>query len=641
MAAAFRTKTWATGTATSVTPTEPTGAAQGDIIFVFVITAQTSNAINAPDGTWTAVSSTLLGSAQASSRLFWIRRGASAPTYNNFNWGTSTYYEISVSAWSGCKSSGNPWDQLASTYNAQTSSNGSGVFGPINNAITPTVAPSLAALFGQFYGGNVTAYTAPSTYTRFDGETAGEDICCAWKSLSDTSTQTPGTWSGGVASVTDDAQGYTLNLIADGGTTLNTTTGTWNWQGNYTGTQNTGVGYPDASRVSGPRASGPSGFRLYPTATGGTTSATVATTDAPDTAGAATTVTTGAAVAATDGHDTTAVVAANWTTGAIAASDAADTAAVGTYVTLIAGIAGTDAADTAAVGAANWTTSQVAAADAPDVLAAGSSAAQSAGIAATDAADTLAAVTSSTQAASVASIDGADTAALVAANWTTADTGATDSPDVASVAATVWTSGDIILTDAADVAAAVASAQVNATIGITDAPDLLAIGTPYVPAVPQDAGRHKRRRYAVREGDRLLVFDTPAQAQAAREAIDARAAKSIKAARKPLPIAPKPAEVLDLGQMRQQASAVGVGLQFERLLLDRKLSDLIALYHDLGTRQEQARAVAEEVLRQRREEEDIAIWMLQERAARMAWISARSESLGWIARKLIDRIGKR
>jgi hypothetical protein len=217
MAVAFRNKTWVTNTATSVTPTEPTGAAQGDIIFVLVLTAQISNPINPPDASWTGVSLTLTGSALASARLFWLRRGSSTPNYASFSWGANAYYEVSVSAWSGCKSSGNPWDQLASTYNAQTSSNGSGVFGPINNAITPTVAPSMAALFGQFYSGNVTAYTAPTGYTRFDGETAGEDICCAWKSLSDTSTQTPGTWSGGVASVTDPAQGYTLNLIADTG----------------------------------------------------------------------------------------------------------------------------------------------------------------------------------------------------------------------------------------------------------------------------------------------------------------------------------------------------------------------------------------------------------------------------------------
>ena len=54
-----------------------------------------------------------------------------------------------------------------------------------------------------------------------------------------------------------------------GGATINTTTGTWSWTGNYSGIQNTGVGYPDTPRVSGPRVAGPSGFRLYPTAGGG------------------------------------------------------------------------------------------------------------------------------------------------------------------------------------------------------------------------------------------------------------------------------------------------------------------------------------------------------------------------------------
>ena len=56
-----------------------------------------------------------------------------------------------------------------------------------------------------------------------------------------------------------------------GGATINTTTGTWSWTGNYSGIQNTGVGYPDTPRVSGPTVAGPSGFRLYPTASSGVT----------------------------------------------------------------------------------------------------------------------------------------------------------------------------------------------------------------------------------------------------------------------------------------------------------------------------------------------------------------------------------
>jgi hypothetical protein len=218
MAVAFRNKTWVTNTALNVTPTEPTGAAQGDIIFVWIVTDKTAGGattISAPDGTWTAVSATLAGT-HSIGRLFWIRRGSSSPTYSNFNWNGSTgsYYECHASAWSGCKSSGNPWDQLGTILNQLVTSSANTV--QLNNAITPTVAPSLCVLFSQWWSGASAAYTAPSGYTRFEGENAGEDECGAYKSLASTSTETPGPF-GGVNSDTNDGMGYTLNLIADTG----------------------------------------------------------------------------------------------------------------------------------------------------------------------------------------------------------------------------------------------------------------------------------------------------------------------------------------------------------------------------------------------------------------------------------------
>jgi hypothetical protein len=218
MAVAFRTKTWVTGTATSVTPTEPTGAASGDIIFVWIVVASNSSTISAPDGTWNAVSATLNGTA-SSGRLFWIRRGSGAPTYNNFNWtGGSIYYECHVSAWSGCKSSGNPWDQLGTILNQSVTPSGGNV--QLNNPITPTVAPSLCVLFSQDWSGNVTAYTAPTGYTLFEGAAAaGEDECGAYKSLATTATETPGTFGGAVNTV-NDGMGYTLNLVAASGTSI-------------------------------------------------------------------------------------------------------------------------------------------------------------------------------------------------------------------------------------------------------------------------------------------------------------------------------------------------------------------------------------------------------------------------------------
>jgi hypothetical protein len=216
MAVAFRTKTWVSSSGSSVTPTEPSGAAQGDILFVWIIVGNNAQTITAPAG-WNYVSATINGT-NTSGRLCWIRRGSSAPTYSSFSWSSSVPYECHVSAWSGCISSGNPWDQLGTILNAQVTASGNTVL--LNNPVTPTVSPSMCVLFSQWWTGNVTAYTAPTGYTRFEGDAAaGEDECGAYKSLATTSTETPGAF-GGVGTGTNDGMGYTLNLVAASGTSI-------------------------------------------------------------------------------------------------------------------------------------------------------------------------------------------------------------------------------------------------------------------------------------------------------------------------------------------------------------------------------------------------------------------------------------
>jgi hypothetical protein len=99
-------------------------------------------------------------------------------------------------------------------------------------------------------------------------------------------------------------------------------------------------------------------YRVFATATpdklwivpaGGTTSAGIAVTDAPDVAAITTTVTTGSAVAATDAVDVAAITDAIWTTSQIGATDAPDVAVITTTVTTGGSIAGTDAPDTASI----------------------------------------------------------------------------------------------------------------------------------------------------------------------------------------------------------------------------------------------------------------------------------------------------
>lgn len=100
---------------------------------------------------------------------------------------------------------------------------------------------------------------------------------------------------------------------------------------------------------------------------GGTTSASIAATDAPDVAAISTTVTTGAAIAGTDTPDVAAIIAANWTTGQIAATDSPDTAVITTTVTTGAVLAAIDAADVAVIATSVTTGAALAMTDAPDM----------------------------------------------------------------------------------------------------------------------------------------------------------------------------------------------------------------------------------------------------------------------------------
>jgi len=124
---------------------------------------------------------------------------------------------------------------------------------------------------------------------------------------------------------------------------------------------------------------------------GGTTNASIATTDGADTSSATATAgsLTSATVAQTDSPDATSVTAANWTTAQAAAIDSADTTsvlgnivgvtsafvaqvdaadqcAIQSVVTTGAVVYATDGADSAVTAAANWTTSIMAMADGGD-----------------------------------------------------------------------------------------------------------------------------------------------------------------------------------------------------------------------------------------------------------------------------------
>ena len=104
------------GVGTSNTPTEPAGAASGDILLAIVYLEGTVT-VTPPSGwsdTFNGVvpfeNSTSEGPFEA--HHYWIRRGGSAPAYN-FSWSASAGYQIIVVAYSGAVATGDPWSFAA------------------------------------------------------------------------------------------------------------------------------------------------------------------------------------------------------------------------------------------------------------------------------------------------------------------------------------------------------------------------------------------------------------------------------------------------------------------------------------------------------------------------------------------------
>jgi hypothetical protein len=110
------------------------------------------------------------------------------------------------------------------------------------------------------------------------------------------------------------------------------------------------------------------------------------------------------------------------------------------------------------------------------------------------------------------------------------------------------------------------------------------------------AGKH-RKRYGVRDGDRLLIFDTRRQADAAKAAIAAR--RSTHRTKPLTRIKVPPHEVIDVPAVRTLAAVQHREPEVTRMLAAKDYTPLIALYRDMQRRkdlaaEESARAAAQE-----------------------------------------------
>ena len=195
---AFRSKTFATSSGTGFTASEPSGAAENDLLYMWIVLQNTFSSFVGPTGGWELLYN--LVNTNSTTYLYAIRRGASAPN-RTCSWTTSIYYEVSLTAWSGCVTSGALYD--VKNYTAATQRNPAN---PNCPSVTTTVVETLVVAFGMGWSGAVSAWTAPSGYTIREAGSAGIDLCIAEKELDTITSEDPGAFSGSVATNNDVAE---------------------------------------------------------------------------------------------------------------------------------------------------------------------------------------------------------------------------------------------------------------------------------------------------------------------------------------------------------------------------------------------------------------------------------------------------
>jgi hypothetical protein len=211
-ALAFRSKTYSTNNSTSITGTEPTGAAQNDIIIAAIIMEKNAFAQATPAG-WTQL---FLGQgASVDVGLYWIRRGSSAPTYT-FTWTTSVWAEISLSAWSGAVQTGSPFEDYQNS--------GFGLSDPPNPnspSVTTTSANAFVITVGaQWSGWSTGGGTVPGGYTNVHN-TASTDVGVAYKTVASPGAEDPAAWANSIGGSAETHIGFTLVLTPVGAPSLN------------------------------------------------------------------------------------------------------------------------------------------------------------------------------------------------------------------------------------------------------------------------------------------------------------------------------------------------------------------------------------------------------------------------------------
>lgn len=143
---------------TAVVPV-PAGAAVGDIAVVGIYKESTA-AVSAPDGTWTAKAAlTTSATARGALHVFWKRLTAADTGTWTFTWTGSTFRAAAAGLWSGRVASGDPFDGTPGTAESTA-----GVT-TLNVSTSPTNANGDAVGFWTNFNGG-SGFTAPTNYTQ-------------------------------------------------------------------------------------------------------------------------------------------------------------------------------------------------------------------------------------------------------------------------------------------------------------------------------------------------------------------------------------------------------------------------------------------------------------------------------------------
>jgi hypothetical protein len=188
----YQTVSGNSGTAASFTATEPTGAASGDGLLLFVFSDTNPSGFTPPAGWNLEISQTVTdGTNTFQARIYSIRRGGSAPALGA-SWTGSLYFEWTIVRISGIVASGSFVEVLTSA----TSGSGSA---PDSPSATPLTANTLALSTVWSWAGFTGSQAVPTGYTSIR-QVLNTGNAQAFKTLSTTAAENPSAWGSGTTS---------------------------------------------------------------------------------------------------------------------------------------------------------------------------------------------------------------------------------------------------------------------------------------------------------------------------------------------------------------------------------------------------------------------------------------------------------